>query len=170
MATSPEIRPENFDLRDAILAHANELRTILGPKNELFIENTSEKYPVRMPGILLTTAVSNLASNARDAMPDGGTFSIRFTSLDLNEQEAESLEIWKGPNVLMTVQDNGVGISEAELKHIFEPFFTTKNSAAHPGLGLSTVYGIIKSSAGEIVCNSVLGSGTEFKIYLPLRS
>jgi len=167
MANAPEIISEDFDLRDAILAHAKALRTILGSNNELVIQNTSEKYPVRMSIIQLEQVLSALASNAHDAMPDGGTFSIHFETLTMDEDKAKRVTLWKGPHVLMTVQDTGVGMSEAVLKNVFEPFFTTK--PGRTGLGTASVYGIIKCSAGEIVCSSVVGAGTEFKIYFPLR-
>lgn len=165
MANAHATDPEDFDLREAVLAHAHTLRTILGSKIELVIQNSSQKYPVRM--FRLEEVLSALASNARDAMPNGGTFSIRFETLTVDEEQAKRLKIWKGPYVLMTVQDDGIGMSETELDNVFEPVFSTTGKGKN--VGLATAYGIIKCSAGNIFCSSVVGTGTEFKIYLPLR-
>ena len=114
--------------------------------------------------------IMNLGSNAMDAMPKGGRLSIRTETVNL---EADSLEdhlaVSPGQYVLLTVTDSGTGIEPAALNHIFEPFYTTKGVGEGTGLGLSMVYGIVKSHNGFITCDSQLGLGTCFNIYLPVK-
>jgi len=112
--------------------------------------------------------IVNLVVNARDAMPEGGKLLIETSNLDVNENLVRSFSFLQpGPYVLLTVRDTGVGMDADTRRHIFEPFFTTKGPGKGTGLGLATVYGVVKQSGGGVIVDSDLGKGSTFKIFLP---
>lgn len=118
----------------------------------------------------LSQIVMNLGLNAVDAMPNGGTLTIKTDVVHLDEgYPIESLtEARQGSYVLLSVSDSGQGMDEATLSHIFEPFFTTKEPGKGTGLGLATVYGIVKQHGGHVICRSKPGMGSSFEVYFPL--
>jgi signal transduction histidine kinase/CheY-like chemotaxis protein len=118
--------------------------------------------------VSLEQIILNLAVNAKDAMPQGGTFDIATKNLRLSQSECRHLAgVEPGPYVMLEISDTGRGMDQETIKHIFEPFFTTKKKDKGTGLGLSSVYGIVKSHQGAIECTSRPGRGTRFKIYIP---
>ncbi len=127
-----------------------------------------KEYGISADLTRLQQAVMNLAVNARDAMPDGGTLSMQLSTLELEpDAEPPLLDMEPGQWVTLTVSDTGDGIPPEDLNHVFEPFFTTKEPGKGTGLGLAQVYGIVKQHGGFIDLASVVGEGTTFTIYLP---
>ena len=114
----------------------------------------------------LDQVILNLALNARDAMPGGGTLTLETGTRRLDEAEADALALSPGTYTTLAVRDTGTGMTEDVSSHAFEPFFTTKNGDSS-GLGLATVYGIVKQSGGEIHVESSPGAGSTFTVYLP---
>ncbi len=110
----------------------------------------------------------NLATNAADAMPEGGTLAIETRNLEVDEEFSQKNPgLHPGPHALLVVSDSGVGMDTATREQVFDPFFTTKGPGKGTGLGLATVYGIVKGHEGHIYCYSEPGLGTSFKVYLP---
>jgi two-component system cell cycle sensor histidine kinase/response regulator CckA len=141
---------------------------MIGEKNQLAVEHGRNIWPVRADVVQLEQVIINLVVNARDAMPNGGSITIRTSNL--SEAEASTLKfegMVPADYVLIDVEDTGTGMTPEVLEKIFEPFFTTKELGKGTGLGLSTVYGIVKQTEGYIYPVSTVGVGTTFKIFLP---
>ncbi len=139
------------------------------PKTIRIDLNLSEDLKsIRADRSQLGQILMNLGVNARDAMPDGGTLNIETLNIELDDEYLlEHPEAKPGNHILLTVSDTGQGMEKETLTHAFEPFFTTKEVGKGTGLGLATVYGIVKRHNGHITCDSELGHGTTFKIYFP---
>ncbi len=145
------------------------LQRVIGEDIELVIDAAADLGRVRADRGQLQQVIMNLAVNARDAMPRGGRLTIAAANTEL---DAAYIAVHPGSRagrfVRLSIADTGTGMDTETLTHLFEPFFTTKGPGAGTGLGLSTVYGIVKQSEGYITVNSMLGRGSTFEIYLPI--
>ncbi|HIK06362.1 MAG TPA: response regulator [Trichormus sp. M33_DOE_039] len=157
-----------LQLKHIILELAKILKETFPKSIEIVADIPKELWLISGDSTQLHQVMMNLCVNARDAMSDGGTLTIVAENLLIDENYVRmNLEAKPGPYIVVTVSDTGVGIPEENLDRIFEPFFTTKAVGQGTGLGLSTVIGIVKSHGGFINVDSVVGSGTTFKVYLP---
>jgi len=155
-----------LDLNEIVAGMEPMVRRIIGDDVSVGVRLAPAHAAVEADRAQLERVILNLAANARDAMPTGGRLTIETANVDLDDDYVVSRgEGTAGPNVLLAVSDTGVGMSENVQRHLFEPFFTTKASGT--GLGLSTVFGVVKQSGGSIYVYSEEGRGTTFKIYLP---
>ena len=163
-----EIQPRVLDLNERLKDIGKLLRPLMGDDVEILIVSKSPAAVVEADPGQLDQVVVNLAVNARDAMPHGGKFILETRAARFDEAFAEQHQAMAaGKYVVLAVSDTGNGMDEATVSRIFEPFFTTKEVGKGAGLGLATVYGIVKQSAGHILVYSELGHGTTFKIYFP---
>jgi PAS domain S-box-containing protein len=161
-------QPRPLDLNRMIEESAGMFRTLLGEDIEVATNLGSPLGHVLADPGQMHRVFMNLLANARDAMPNGGRLTIETMNVAICAGNgAEHPEAAPGPYVLVMVSDTGVGIDEQTRAHLFEPFFTTKGPGKGTGLGLPTVYGIVKQSGGWISVHSEVSKGTAFKIYLP---
>ncbi len=162
------MQPKTLALGDVIGELAQMLRRLLGEGITLAVEKDSDLWPVHADEAQLSNAIINLVVNARDAMPSGGTVTIATHNRSVSSASALGTAIMPpGEYVEIEVADTGVGMSKEIQSKIFDPFFTTKPVGQGTGLGLATVYGIVKQTGGFITVDSEVGHGTAFKIYLP---
>jgi PAS domain S-box-containing protein len=162
------VQPRILDLNERLREISKLLRPLLGDDIEILIVPRSASAIVEVDPGQLDQIVVNLAVNARDAMPRGGKLILETGAVKFDETFAEQESaIAPGQYVMLAVSDTGSGMNEATVSRIFEPFFTTKEVGKGTGLGLATVYGIVKQSAGHILVYSEPGHGTTFKIYFP---
>lgn len=145
------------------------LHRLIGEDIELIFIPGHELCRVRLDPVQIEQILMNLAANSRDAMPQGGRCTIETSAVDLDDEYVQQKRtvIPIGPYILLTVSDTGVGIPADHLSHIFEPFYTTKPTGQGTGLGLATVYGIVKQNHGFVWAYSEPGMGTILRIYLP---
>jgi signal transduction histidine kinase/ActR/RegA family two-component response regulator len=152
-----------------LIARTEELlRRLIGVRVRIELDLDPGVKSVRADAVQLEQILVNLAVNARDAMPDGGTITIRTAMADLDEDGLDAAaEAARGRYLMIEVTDTGTGMSEETRKRLFEPFFTTKPAGEGTGLGLATVFGIVKQAGGHISVTSEPGEGTSFRVYLP---
>ena len=162
------LEPTVVDINDVIGDTSRMLKRLIGEDIELVTLLAADPGHVHVDRSSFEQVIMNLAVNARDAMKAGGKLTLETVSMQLHEGPmTSSLGLAPGMYVVTTVTDTGCGIDPEVLPKIFEPFFTTKDRAVGTGLGLWTVYGIVKQSGGAIAVDSALGKGTSFRIYLP---
>ncbi len=162
------LQPETVSLNEVLTGTEPLLRRTLGEEIQLDLDLDPELGSTEMDPSQLEQVIMNLAINARDAMPSGGKLDLGTANIELDEDFCWlNPDCAPGPHVVLTVSDTGTGMDEETLSHVFEPFFTTKGPGEGTGLGLSTVYGIVRQSGGCVLIESETGKGTSFRIYFP---
>jgi hypothetical protein len=161
------VQAQILDLNERLREMSKLLRPLMGDDVEIFLPSRSKSAVVEVDPGQLDQVVLNLAVNARDAMPRGGKLIIDTGVFDIDENFAQEHTMTPGRYVMLAISDNGTGMDEVTRTRIFEPFFTTKETGKGSGLGLATVYGIVRQAGGHIWVYSEPGQGTTFKIYLP---
>jgi signal transduction histidine kinase len=160
--------PVKLDLNALLLRTEEQVLHLLGDEIDLSLQLSDEDCRVFGDAGQLEQIIMNLAVNARDAMPEGGRLIVSTERARVDQPCYPGGRVGVGDYVVLTVQDTGHGMDEEVRAHVFEPFFTTKPAGVGRGLGLSSVYGIVRQCGGHIGIASVPGTGTTFIIYLPL--
>jgi signal transduction histidine kinase len=162
------LEPRVLDLNTVVAEVRSLLQRLIGEDVELVSLLDPALQSITADPGQLEQVIMNLAVNARDAMPTGGTLTIETANVSLDADAAgHHMDIGPGEYVLLSVSDTGTGMDDATAKLIFEPFFTTKEEGKGTGLGLATVFGIVKQSGGDITVESAVGRGTRFRVLLP---
>jgi two-component system cell cycle sensor histidine kinase/response regulator CckA len=162
------LEPKILDLNSIVTDVEKMLRRLIGEDVDLEIIPSPTLGRVKADRGQIEQVILNLAVNARDAMPRGGQLKIETMNADLDEDDARRKRyVVPGPYVMLQVSDTGSGMSAEVQSHIFEPFYTTKEQGKGTGLGLATVYGVVKQSGGYIWLESEIGKGSKFQVYLP---
>ena len=160
-----------IDLNRLIKSMISMIQRIIGEHIEVITHLSADLNTIQFDENKIEQIILNLAVNAKDAMPRGGKLILETRNVTVTEEYCvEHPEFNKGEYVLLAISDNGVGIDPKNIKRIFEPFFTTKEKGVGTGLGLATVYGIVKQAKGHITVQSKVGQGTTFFIYFPKAS
>ncbi|HSP18150.1 MAG TPA: ATP-binding protein, partial [Myxococcaceae bacterium] len=163
-----QVSPRVLDLNEATTALAPMLRRLIGEQVQLVLSLGADAGRVRVDPGQLDQILVNLVVNARDAMPDGGRVTLASGNVVFDEPYAlEHIDVEPGAYVMLAVSDTGTGMDRETRSHIFEPFFTTKQAGKGTGLGLATIYGIVRQAGGHIWLYSEPGRGSTFKLYLP---
>ncbi len=162
------LNPKPLDLNKFMVGSAEFLKRALGEMIEIETVGSAGLWTVEVDSDQLEVALSDLAINARDAMPAGGKLTVEAANAILDREYCKmNLEVSPGQYVMVSVSDTGCGMTKDTMSRVFEPFFTTKEIGHGTGLGLSQVYGFVKQSGGHIRIYSEVGQGTTVKIYLP---
>ncbi|MEX0625370.1 MAG: ATP-binding protein [Chloroflexota bacterium] len=162
------LAPRVLDPGDVIVGLTPLIGQIIGEHIDFMTALAPEPLRVRADPSQLEQVLVNLVANARDAMPSGGKLTVEVAEVELDALYAATHpEVVPGPYVMIAVSDTGSGMSDEVREHVFEPFYTTKEGSGGTGLGLATVYGVVKQSGGSIGVYSEPGSGAAFKVYLP---
>jgi len=170
------LQAKMIDITDVLAELSNLVRRLIGENIELKVVHGRDLWPIKADQGQLEQVLINLAVNARDAMPTGGTLTIQTSNVSVNRSSpiprdlvppTEEDKITDGDYALIEVIDNGTGIKREILQKIFEPFFSTKEVGSGTGLGLATVYGIIKQTGGYVYVSSTPGKGSRFALYFP---
>nr|MBA3887964.1 hybrid sensor histidine kinase/response regulator [Acidobacteriota bacterium] len=162
------MQPRLLDLHSVVVGLEKLLRQLVGADVVIEVQTEPGLWPVRADPGHVEQVLMNLATNARDAMPEGGPLVFSTRNVVIEQVNARDLPgLPPGEYACLTVTDTGAGIPEHVQPHIFEPFFTTKEMGKGTGLGLSTVYGIVKQMGGGVYLEPTAKPGTRFRIYLP---
>jgi two-component system, cell cycle sensor histidine kinase and response regulator CckA len=162
------LEPRVVCLDDVASGIERMLRRLVGENIDLILTPAEDLWSVRVDPSQVEQVLMNLAVNSRDAMPGGGSLAVSTANVVLDEAFLKANKgAVPGPHVVLSVRDTGCGMDDETISHIFEPFFTTKEAGKGTGLGLATVYGIVKQSGGYIEVESAVGRGTTFRVYFP---
>jgi len=162
------LTPKLLEVNDVIADLAKLLKRTLGEHIEIMLNTAPQTCPVLIDPVQLQAALTNLATNARDAMPHGGRLVFKTSHITIDDSYTSQFDnVTPGEYVLISVTDSGSGMTPEVIEKAFDPFFTTKRVGQGTGLGLSMVFGFVKQSGGQIRIYSELGHGTTIKLYLP---
>jgi PAS domain S-box-containing protein len=164
------LRPKVLPVNRLVQSAEGLLARLLGERVKVQVRAAQDAGSTRVDPTQIQQVLLNLALNARDAMPEGGTLTIETANRAVPAGDGQDDGLPHGRYVQITVSDTGRGMSKKELAHLFEPFFTTKDTARPAGMGLPVIYGIIEQSGGQIRVRSAEGRGTTFTLYLPRSS
>jgi two-component system, cell cycle sensor histidine kinase and response regulator CckA len=165
------LQPRNLDVNAVIKDTVSLLGTLIGEHIRIELALSSDLAPAWADATQVEQVIMNLCLNARDAMPEGGKIVIKTQTTEIRPGDEVPQPYFRpGTYILLRISDTGTGMDRDTLEHIFEPFFTTKEVGRGTGLGLATVYGIVKQHGGIIDVQSEPGAGTEFRVYLPVGS
>ncbi len=160
-----KFKPRVLDLNTVFQRMETMLRRIVGADVQLKASYAEDLCAIEVDPDRLQQVIMNLVSNARDAMPDGGTLTIATENVTISVDESEDAGVPAGDYARLSVSDEGIGMDDLTMQRVFEPFFTTKEEGRGTGLGLSTVHGIVTASGGHIVVTSEKGTGARFDLY-----
>ena len=161
------LKPEIVDLNRLISEQATLLKPLIGEDVKINLDLEDSLCPVKADPVQIEQVIMNLATNGRDAMPDGGQITISTRNVEMNPKSANELDLETGEFASVCVKDTGMGMSNEVISRALEPFYTTKERGAGSGLGLSTAHGIIEQSGGALSIESQPDHGTQMRFYLP---